>query len=291
MTTPGRVGTESGNGGTPSAAPLDRGQLIAWTVESTGAIAAVAAQVGPDARVPSCPDWAVVDLLNHVARLMSGWYQYNLTRPADEDDSTISKGTAAPLPESFADRIDYLREASAQYRAKAESVDLSGTVWIILDAGSPLFWITRSAVEMALHRWDIETATGHPTRMSLPRATHAVDETLRLMWPAFLRSTSSPGRVNVAAYERPRSSTVRVGPLPDRALGLHATDSGLTWVVSSDQGRLIVDSTAPLPETTVSAPAHELELFLWGRLGQRDVSVAGDAKLVDEWHLVDQANV
>jgi uncharacterized protein (TIGR03083 family) len=121
-------------------------------------LAGAAEQAGLGAAVPSCPGWAVRDLLKHtgyVHRWAAGFVSRGLTRPAGgaSEQEVLGQGPGdAELPGWF-------REGhAALVRALSEAPpDLD--CWAFLPAPSPLaFWARRQAHETAIHRADAERA-------------------------------------------------------------------------------------------------------------------------------------
>jgi uncharacterized protein (TIGR03083 family) len=92
--------------------------------------------------------------------------------------------------------------------------------------------------EAAVHRWDAQLALGSPQPLPEKLADDGVDE---FLW--------------IARQMR--------GPEP---VAFRATDSGTTYAAGSGD-----------PVVTVSAPASDLVLLLYGRISADDVLIEGDA--------------
>src|SRR5262249_6118199 len=124
-----------------------QGELLAGAAERAGLIAAV----------PSCPGWAVRDLLKHtgyVHRWATGFVAEGLTRPVDaSEEEILGEGPAdAELPGWF-------REGHAALVRTLGAAARRLTCWAFLAAPSPLaFWARRQAHETAIHRVDAEQA-------------------------------------------------------------------------------------------------------------------------------------
>src|SRR5262249_47838143 len=124
-------------------------------------LADVAQRAGLAAAVPSCPGWAVRDLLRHtgyVHRWATGFVAEGLTRPVGaSEEEILGQGPAdAELPGWF-------REGHAAL-VRALGVAAPGlNCWAFLPAPSPLaFWARRQAHETAIHRVDAEQAAAGP---------------------------------------------------------------------------------------------------------------------------------
>src|SRR5215467_13949817 len=127
-------------------------------------LAAAAQRAGLATAVPSCPGWAVRDLLRHtgyVHRWATGFVAEGLTRPGGaSEEEILSQGPAdAQLPGWFCEGHAALVRALI-----AAPPDLE--CWTFLAAPSPLaFWARRQAHETAVHRVDAEqaaSAAGQP---------------------------------------------------------------------------------------------------------------------------------
>src|SRR5262249_5411751 len=124
-------------------------------------LAGEAQRAGLAARVPSCPGWAVRDLLKHtgyVHRWATGFVAQGLIRPVgDSEEEILSQGPGdAELPGWF-------REGHA---ALVQALSVAGpdlNCWAFLAAPSPLaFWARRQAHETAIHRVDARQAAVTP---------------------------------------------------------------------------------------------------------------------------------
>ncbi|MBO0814565.1 MAG: maleylpyruvate isomerase N-terminal domain-containing protein, partial [Actinobacteria bacterium] len=135
-------------------------------------LAGAAQRAGLTAVVPSCPGWAVRDLLKHtgyVHRWATGFVAEGLTRPGGSSEKEIlSQGPAD------AELLGWFCEGhAALVRAlNAAAPDLN--CWAFLAAPSPLaFWARRQAHETAIHRVDAERAAstrGQPASAAGPAA-------------------------------------------------------------------------------------------------------------------------
>ena len=145
---------------TPAYGRYDVRGYIAALGREGELLAAVAERAGMGAAVPSCPGWAVRDLLKHtgyVHRWATGFVADGLGRPSDgaSEAEILSQGPGdAELPGWFRDGH------AALVRALSEAPpDLD--CWAFLAAPSPLaFWARRQAHETAIHRVDAEQAAG-----------------------------------------------------------------------------------------------------------------------------------
>jgi uncharacterized protein (TIGR03083 family) len=98
--------------------------------------------------------------------------------------------------------------------------------------------------EAAVHRWDAQSVIGSPEPVPQPEADDAVDE---FAWIRRQTDDQAP-------------------------IVLVATDSGVSFPLSDSK-----------PAVTVSAPASDLLLVLYGRVKPEEVSVEGDRSTLDQF--------
>lgn len=120
-------------------------------------------------------------------------------------------------------------------------------------------------IELAVHRWDAESATGTPVPLAPDVAADAVTQTIEVMAPARRGWQQAPP----GAGERYR---------------FRSTDGQQSWTVllSGDQVLLEPGSTAPA-DVEAAGRTSDLALFLWHRLPPTALHVTGDAALLPHW--------
>lgn len=226
-----------------------------------GALLADAAEAaGGEAKVPTCPDWQVRDLLRHtgaVHRWAARFVAEGLTEPRPIDAEPELDG--AELLRWYRDSHRHLVETLAAAPADAPA-------WTFLPApvASPLtFWARRQAHETTIHRYDAESARGGtPTPIGAGFAVDGVDELLR------------------GFHARAKS---RVRTEEPRVLRVRATDvEDAVWTV-----RLSAEPPAAEPgesgaaDAELAGPAEQLYLALWNRAAVP--AVTGDPALATLW--------
>jgi uncharacterized protein (TIGR03083 family) len=228
---------------------LDReGQLLASAAE----------EAGPDAKVPTCPQWQVRDLLRHtgtVHRWATAFVAEELTdfRPFGDEPALDGEELLAWFRTGHRLLVDTLDAAAPDVRC-----------WHFLPAPSPLaFWARRQAHETAVHRFDAEAARGGTTEeFGRDFAADGIDELLR------------------GFHAREKS---RVRSAEPRVLRVRADDTdGAVWTV-----RLTEEPPATEyggtgdADCEVSGPAARLYPALWNRLPLPRVT--GDASVAELW--------
>jgi uncharacterized protein (TIGR03083 family) len=226
-------------------------------------VSTVLAGADLDARVPSCPDWSLRDLVRHlggVHRWAAGFVLALDDHPIDADLEELVGGWPpdAELRSWFAAGHRALVQAIEEAPADLET-------WTFLEARTPLvFWARRQAHETAIHRVDAELAVGEVTGFPTAFAADGIDELL-------LRFASRPGRE--LPVDRTRTMTVR------------ATDENRTWRITFAPCGLDIeaDTDGTDAESDVSASASELYIWLWNRSDAGTLDITGDSELLDVW--------
>ncbi|MFH8936011.1 maleylpyruvate isomerase family mycothiol-dependent enzyme [Streptomyces griseosporeus] len=227
------------------------------------ALAAAAEAAGTDAKVPTCPEWQVRDLLRHtgaVHRWATAFVAEQLTspRPLGEEPDLDGAELLAWYRESHRRLVDTLAAASPETAA-----------WTFhpapLPSPSPLaFWTRRQAHETAVHRYDAETARGgSPSPVGTEFSVDGIDELLR------------------GFHARPRS---RVRTAEPRLLRVRATDADAdaVWTVRlSAEPPVTTREDTGAADAELAGPADELYLALWNRVPVPQVT--GDAALAALW--------
>ncbi|WP_432136186.1 maleylpyruvate isomerase family mycothiol-dependent enzyme [Streptomyces sp. bgisy154] len=227
---------------------LDReGRLLADAAERAGA----------DAKVPTCPDWQVRDLLRHtgmVHRWATSFVAERRTAPYAADDPPELDGI---------ELLDWFRAGHGALVEALAAAPTDTACWSFLPAPSPLaFWARRQAHETAVHRVDAQSALGELDAVDSAFAADGIDELL------------------CAFHARPTS---RVRSETPRVLRVRATDTdGAVWTVRLSPEPPVTERTgAGKADCEVAGPAAELYLALWNRAPFP--AVTGDASLAELW--------
>ncbi|MFH8773459.1 maleylpyruvate isomerase family mycothiol-dependent enzyme [Streptomyces sp. NPDC017958] len=232
------------------------------TLDREGRLLAAAAELaGTDAKVPTCPEWQVKDLLRHtgaVHRWATAFVADAHTAPRPLTDGPDLDG--AELVAWYRDSHRRLVETLAAAPADLEC-------WTFLPAPSPsplAFWTRRQAHETAVHRYDAEAARGGTASpIATEFAADGIDELLR------------------GFHARPRS---RVRTEQPRVLRVRAVDAGAdaVWTVRlSAEPPVASRDGSGEAEAELTGPAAQLYLALWNRMPVP--SVTGDPALAALW--------
>ncbi|MFD8303560.1 maleylpyruvate isomerase family mycothiol-dependent enzyme [Streptomyces sp. NPDC059690] len=228
-------------------------------LDREGRLLAVAAErAGTDAKVPTCPDWTVRDLLRHtgvVHRWAAGFVGDGYASP---------RAMGEPPKLDGAELLTWFRAGHRRLVDTLAAAPSDVECWHFLPAPSPLaFWTRRQAHETTVHRIDAEAARGGTSGEIGPAfAADGVDELLR--------------GFHARARSRVRSERPRV-------LRVRATDvDGAVWTVRlTAEPPVTVRGESGGADCEVTGPAAQLYLSLWNRLPFP--GVAGDAAVAALW--------
>ncbi|GGS99316.1 maleylpyruvate isomerase family mycothiol-dependent enzyme [Streptomyces chromofuscus] len=230
-------------------------------------LAAAAAEAGTDAKVPTCPDWQVSDLLRHTG-MVHRW----ATAFVAEARTSYQPGEELPDLDDD-DLLSWYREAHRRLVDTLTTAPPDVQCWQVLPAPSPLLcWARRQAHETTVHRVDAEAARGGSlTEIARDVALDGIDELLR----GFHARRKSAVRT-----EEPRVLRVRVtdgGEVDDAG----DADDAVWTVRLSAEPPVTERNDAGSADCELSGPAVRLYLSLWNRLPFPEV--VGDGALADLW--------
>lgn len=239
---------------------MDHDSLVAAVREEGGALVAAVADGPVAAVVPTCDGWTVADLAVHVGSFCGFWSHVlceGTGRPKtpfpDPPDGDGLAGWIAMLSETL---VDLLTTTPADTE-----------VWTWFDPDHTAGFVARRcAHELAVHRYDAQTARGDVGPIAAELAVDGVDEILDVL---------------VTARDRTGQGT-------GRALALRSADAGLEWIVTLGQRHIDVlrqdDAHIEGSALVITGTASDLELTLYDRPTLSPVDLSGDPTVIDEWH-------
>ena len=220
----------------------------------------VASAVDLTAKVPSCPEWTVADLVEHVS--MVYLHKVECMRLGSAPD---------PWPPEGVDRSDPVALLDRSYAALSEEFasrppQAHAFTWYEPDQ-TVGFWIRRMAQETVIHRVDAELGAGVPIA-AIPDdlARDGIDEVL----VAF---------VEYGSKAWPEEYAPTLAGSDGRAVRIETT--GDAWLVRpTPEGVHVQSADGGAADAIVRGEPHDLLLWLWNRAGEDVVSVSGDEGLV-----------
>jgi uncharacterized protein (TIGR03083 family) len=227
------------------------------------ALREAAEAAGPGAKVPTCPDWDVTELVVHQG-MVHRWAAANLRGDADHDtEASQAQGRAAPsLLDWYSRGLDALVET---IRATPEDAE---AMVFLKDAPPPRrFWARRQAHETTMHSVDA-TAAGRgrwPTASEVDVGPELAADGIDELLMGFI--TRGKGRLHAA---EPCTVLVRTD------------DTGHAWTLRIGEGPVVTTpGGTERPDAVLSGTAAQLYLSLWNRADE--ISASGRSDFVDQW--------
>ncbi|MET0580131.1 MAG: maleylpyruvate isomerase family mycothiol-dependent enzyme [Ilumatobacteraceae bacterium] len=222
----------------------------------------------PDARVPSCPDWSAADLLWHLATVQRWWAEVLSARPDRPEEIDPSR------PEAYDELLTTYDAWSHRLADVLEVADPADAAWNWSDDHTVGFILRRQAHEALVHRVDAELTAGTSSEVDPVLAADGVHEVLAVMYggcPPWGSWEPGEGLVRVDATDTGDEVWVRFGVFSGTD-----PDSGTTYADEEDFH--VVDAPADdvEPDVVVDGPAAALDLWLWSRGDDAEISVVGD---------------
>ncbi|MGV9314275.1 maleylpyruvate isomerase family mycothiol-dependent enzyme [Streptomyces sp. NPDC003691] len=244
---------------------METNDFIEVVEREGGLLADAAAAAGPDAAVPSCPDWQVRDLVRHTGVV----HRWAASHVAGRHREPMAPD---PLPELDGDALlSWFREGHRKLVQTLRATPADLECWTFLPAASALgFWVRRQAHETSVHRVDAEGALGGapgtPGVFSPLAPEFAADGITELL----------------AGFHAGDRSRVRSDE--PRTLRVRTVDTGQTWTVRISADPPVTDTSGTGPvDCELRGTAEQLYLTLWNRLPLSGVSLEGDASAAALW--------
>ena len=232
----------------------------------SGAIAEGLRAVSADAKVPTCPAWTVANLAAHVGQFSALWAHL-----VCEATGRTKTPYADPPPGADADWLAAWFSEQAGYLSEVlDEVAEDARVWTWDPSDNTARFVARrSAHELAVHRFDVQSASGATEPIEGGLAVDGMEEIF-----AMIRAWRAQGQdVGAGAGER---------------LHLSATDEGVEWSVTLTPDGTVVDRDGAGAGTagsglTLSGAASDLELTLYDRPVIGPVEHHGDEGVLAAW--------
>lgn len=189
-------------------------------IEADSHALATAAERDMAARITSCPDWSMADLVRHVLQVQRSWCRIvaeGITEPDWSEE---------PMPDD-ADLVPAFVAGAARFAEVLGATDPARPCWTWGPEQNAGFVQRFQVQEAALHRWDAEEAVGPPA----PIATDgAADSLVQLEGIMPLAAPDAPSAFTVVATDAPVDVTLRPNPGAPVVGTLHGTASDLLLV-------------------------------------------------------------
>ncbi|MFI6504157.1 maleylpyruvate isomerase family mycothiol-dependent enzyme [Nonomuraea typhae] len=231
--------------------------LTGSLLSQTAAFSQTVTGADPAAKVPTCPEWQLRDLVAHIGQAPR--WAASILRNGPPDTLPDPREEDAGPPESWPDWL----EAGARELVDAATVpDME--VWTFLGPGPARFWVRRILCDLAVHRFDAAYTVGLPCALPQDLAAETITEGLTLL------------RSPIPQLEglRGTGQTIRLNPVERDLTGWLVTRApdGVTWEPASTGGDLVI-----------TGRVQDLVLVLTGRIPAAAVDLHGDKDLLDHW--------
>jgi uncharacterized protein (TIGR03083 family) len=227
--------------------------------------AAVIRGANPATPVPTCGNWSLADLVQHIGQI----HRWAGGMVAECSATRHSRKKAdLPLPADPATWPDWLAEGQRLLVPVLRAADPEARMWAWGPDKHVRFWSRRMVHETAVHRVDAELALGIQPRIAPAVASDGVEEFLENLPRS--RSLRGEGeQLWLVASDRPDRWTIIRQP------------TGFEWTRGDPQG----GPAGAAGSVSVRASTAELYLLLWGRWPSTDAryAVAGDRGLLTHW--------
>ena len=242
---------------------LDRDEYLHAISADGRRLAESAARAGLDAPVPSCPGWAVRDLLSH----MVGVYRNKevIIRERLQQRPGLVHPDAKWGPDPHDDVVGLFWSSHEALCEALRREDPTTPVWTWYPPDQSVqFWLRRMAHETVVHRVDADLAAGDVAPIHARVAADGIDELLDVYLPTDLDDVDE-----------------ELGP-GGRSVHLHAHDGAGEWVVHLLPRGIEVVREHAKGDVAVRGSAEDLLTWLYGRADLSGLDVVGDVSAAEE---------
>jgi len=224
-------------------------------------LATVASEAGLEAAVPTCPGWTVRDVLAHVGGVHR-WAAAHVAGARSEPLSSEERRAAFHAPPDGS-LLDWYAAGHTALVAVLRDAGPERPCWSFLPGPTgSAFWARRQVHETAIHRADVESATGTRTSIDGWLAADGIDELVR------------------GFFSRPQS---RLRADPAVTLAIRCVDVPGEWTVRAGPDASSGSLGASAADCIVTALANDCYELLWNRRDAAGLAVDGDATVLDTW--------
>jgi uncharacterized protein (TIGR03083 family) len=206
--------------------------------------------------VPSCPGWTVADVVTHTSyvyvhkvRVMADGGWPDAWPPATYDDL---------------EPIEFLRQAKDELFEEFARHDPSEQTATFGADSTIMFWARRMALEIAVHRYDVELAHDEVTEVADDVALDGIDELLKVFLAGDYLDPDDP-------TEHPVNAAIAISA------------GGHQWVADVRDKHIAVTDGPGDVAATVSGSPSDVFLWMWGRRHDAAVDLGGDGEVIGEF--------
>jgi uncharacterized protein (TIGR03083 family) len=260
--------------------PLDPDQYLDHLRRESALFRAAVVASDPVARVPGCPDWNATDLLWHLAEVQWHWSEAVTNRPAKPDEADCP-----PRPDAFEGVLAFFDDSHGALASALEQADPADEAWNWSSDQTVGFILRRQAHEALIHRVDAEQTAGTSSVVDPALAADGVLEVLGVMlggMPPWGHWEPLPHLVRIDCTDTGDQFWTQLGIFSGTD-----PDSGTSYADEDDLHVVPAPADPDVePDVVVDGPAAALDLWLWDRGGDDEISVAGDAEVYERFRAI-----
>ena len=218
--------------------------------------------------VPTCPEWTLAQLTEHVGQAQR-WVTVVLERRAPVPNAQVQ----VRVPRDPDERSAWLVAGARRLGQAVREVGPATPVWTWSEDPTAGFWLRRTTHDTLVHRADAELAVGREVTVDPDLAADGVADLLD-MFAVLPRIDDYPELAGLAGH--------------GQTLQFRATDAGLggagEWLVRREPSGLAWERARGPADVTVRGRAADLLLVLTRRVAPDGrVEVDGDERLFAHW--------
>ena len=242
-----------------------------------------AAEIKWDKNVPHCPEWDAAELVRHTGTIF-GWMTAVV-----ESGERVGFGALGPAPQNPEDLPPWYEANLGRALDVLGSADPASETWTFSSTGDrrASWWCRRLAVEVSIHRWDVEHAMAGiadppPATLDGEVAQAGIEEFMIEFLPGLL-ARARPDNHDGAAGRGDQEKEARSGIAGiSGTFHLHATDGAAEWWIDLDAGEPAVQQHAKA-DMAVRGTRSDLLLWLTNRGPLESLELFGDEAIVELW--------
>lgn len=247
---------------------MDYDQHRAALARETDALARAFDGGTMDAPVPTCPDWTLAELADHVGSFTGFWTH------------VLCEGTGRPKPDNPprptdpAAVGDWYRGLADALRAELDATPPGTEIWTWSPTDrTATFAGRRVAHETAIHRFDAQLALGQPDAVDPMLAADGIEEIF-----VMISAWGEPGRSRDPEAAREAFPPSATG----QTIHLHGTDEGRDdeWLLTLGPEGLDVAREHAKGDLAVRGAVSDLELLLYQRPPLGELQRFGDESVL-----------
>lgn len=209
--------------------------------------------------IPHIEGWTVASVVGHI-----GWViRYVTASLRAQPDQLPRRGDVADPPVGT-DLVAWFRDGARELANAFDETPADTIVPTFTGPEPSRWWLRRLSHEMAIHRWDIQSAIGTATDIDPEQAADGIDEILEVFVPHRLSFETLAGTGEV--------------------MHLHATDLDHgEWLITLHPDRLDWTRGHAKGDVAARGPVSDLLLMMWSRTPPSRLALFGDPTILDRW--------